>query len=224
MIKVLAFDWDDVFTLGAKEGYFACYHKALDDVEVYLEPEEEKKRILAKWSKPYREELKELLKEKPELVDKACKMWEKEYWSGTFINSLSLLPGVNDLLIRLKEKYILVVATGNQPKMLLGTIFPKFKIPQVFSQILSSHEISDPEKMKPHPFMLHEIMKKYNVKPSEMLYIGDAKTDVLMAQSAEVIPVAVLTGHLNRKEAESLNVQYIIEKVTDLEGILETFK
>jgi hypothetical protein len=63
MIKLIIFDWDDVFTLGSKEGYFACYHKAINDVGVFLSPEEEHKRILAKWSKSFREELKELLKE-----------------------------------------------------------------------------------------------------------------------------------------------------------------
>ena len=67
MIKLIIFDWDDVFTLGSKEGYFACYHKAINGVGVHLSPEEEHKRILAKWSRTFREELKELLKEHPEI-------------------------------------------------------------------------------------------------------------------------------------------------------------
>lgn len=224
MIKLLAFDWDDVFSLGAKEGYFACYHKALEDVNVRLTPEEEKKRILAKWSKPFKEELKELLKEKPELVDRACEMYEKEYWGRTFLDCLSVLPGVNKLLLRLKEKYILAVATGNHPKMLKEKILPQFNIPNVFSQIFSTFEIEDPEKMKPHPYMLEDIMKKQGCKPEETLFIGDAKTDVQMAYNAGVIPVAVLTGHLSRKEAEDLNVKYIIDKVTSLEEVLQNFK
>lgn len=223
MIKLLAFDWDDVFSLGAKEGYFACYHKALDDVDVHLEPEEEKKRILAKWSKPFREELKELLKERLDLVDKACEMYEKEYWGSTFLNCLSVLPGINELLLRLKEKYILAVATGNHPKMLKEKIIPQFGIPNVFSQIFSTFEIEDPEKMKPHPFMLQDIMKKLGCKAEETLFIGDAKTDVQMAYNAGVIPVVVLTGHLNRKEAEELKVKYIIDKVTSIESVLKDF-
>lgn len=62
MIKLIIFDWYDVFTLGSKEGYFKCYHEALAEVGVYLKPEEEKKRIFAKLGKHHKEELKELLK------------------------------------------------------------------------------------------------------------------------------------------------------------------
>ena len=59
-IKLIIFDWDDVFTLGSKEGYYACYHQALEGVGVQLKPEKERKRILTKWGQSHREELKEL--------------------------------------------------------------------------------------------------------------------------------------------------------------------
>lgn len=220
MIKLLIFDWDDVFTLGAKEGYFACYHKAINEVGVFLTPEEEKKRILAKWSKPYREELKELLKDNIELVDKAVKIYEKEYWGDTFINSLRIEPGINQLLHKLKDKYILAIATGNHPKMLKERIIPKFHIPDVFSQIVSSFEIQDADKMKPHPYMLEKIMKDQNCLQNETLFIGDAKSDVQTAYNANVIPVVVLSGHLSEKEAKELNVKYIIKDVTHIYEVL----
>lgn len=220
MIKLIIFDWDDVFTLGSKEGYFACYHKALDAVGVHLSAEEEKKRILAKWSKPFREVLKELLKEHPQLVDKAYEAYDKAYWTDTFVSELRVLPGTQDLLKRLHQKYILAVATGNRHKMLDEYIFPRFNFPDVFSQIVSSHDIADPEMTKPHPHMLEVIMKEQNVSPDETIFVGDAKTDVQMAYNAHVIPIVVLTGHLNQKEAEDLGVRYIIPDVTKLESVL----
>jgi len=221
MIKLIIFDWDDVFTIGAKVGYFTCYHKAINGVGVHLTKEEEKKRILAKWSKPYREELKELLKEHLELVDDACKIFEKEYWGNTFVDSLKLLPGTNELLLRLQKKHILAIATGNHPKMLKKIVMPHFKIPQVFSQIVSSHEINDVQKMKPHPYMLELILKKQKVSPSHAVFVGDAKTDVLMAHSAKVTPVVVLTGHLSKEDAQELGVKHIIEDATLIEDIIQ---
>lgn len=222
MIKLIIFDWDDVFTLGAKEGYYACYRKTINDVGIFLSPEEENKRILAKWGKSFREELKELLKEKPEFVDKACDIFDKAYWGDTFIDALSVIDGTNEMLMRLRKKYILAVATGNHHKMLKERIIPRFKISDVFSQIISSHEIEDQEKTKPHPYMLKVIMKKQNASPNETIYVGDAKTDVQMARSANVTPVVVLTGHLKKIEAEALDVQYIIQNVTQLEKILNS--
>jgi HAD superfamily hydrolase (TIGR01549 family) len=219
MTKLIIFDWDDVFTLGSKEGYFACYHKAINEVGVFLSPEEEYKRILAKWSKPFQEVLKELLKEHPELVDKACEIYDDEYKGNTFVDKLTILPGTIDLLKRLQKKYILAVATGARRKMLQKRIMPHFNIPDVFSQMITSHEIEDPEMTKPHPYMLEIIMKKQGISPNETIFVGDAKTDVQMAFSAHVAPIVVLTGHLNRKEAEELGVKYIVPDITKLETI-----
>jgi phosphoglycolate phosphatase len=217
MIKLIIFDWDDVFTLGSKEGYFDCYHKAITGVGVHLSPEDEHKRILSKWSKSFREELKELLKEHPELVDKACEIYDKEYWGNTFVDKLSVLPGTNELLERLSQKYKLAVATGNRHEMLKERIMPHFKIPNVFSQIVSSHDIEDQQMTKPHPLMLEIIMKTQGVLPEETVFIGDARTDVQMAYNAHVTPIVVLTGHLSKKEAEELKVKYITDNVTLVE-------
>ena len=191
----------------------------MEAVGISLSPKEEHKRILSKWGKTFRVELTELLKEHPELVDKASEVYHKEYWSGTFINSLSVLPGTNDLLKRLNQKYILAVATGNTHKM-LDEIIPHFSIPNVFSQIVSSHDLNDQEKAKPHPYMLEIIMKTQGVTPNETVFVGDARTDVQMAFNAHVTPIVVLTGHLNREEAEELGVKKIIPDITHLENVL----
>lgn len=220
MVKLIIFDWDDVLTIGSKEGYFACYRKAINSVGVYLSPKEEYKRILLKWGKHYREEIKELLIEHPEFIDEACKVYEKEFWGGTFINSLKILNGTNELLLRLKEKYLLAIATGNQVKMIKEIVIPHFKIPNIFSEIISSCEIDDVEKMKPHPYMLEVIMKKLKVLPEQTVFIGDAISDVQMALSAKVNPIVVLTGQLNKEEALNLRVKYIVDNVTLIEDIV----
>lgn len=223
MIKLIIFDWDDVITLGSKSGYFKCYHETLVELGVFLEPEEERERILAKWSKPHREELRELLKEKPELLDRACEIYEEKLFGGTFVNELRVVDGTIDLLNTLQSEYVLCVATGMNPKLLKETVVPKFKIPNVFSQIISTYDIVDVDKHKPHPYMLEEIMKTQGMKPEETLLVGDAKTDVIMAREAKVSPIVVLTGHLNKKEAEELNVEFIIENVTHLAKVLKEY-
>ena len=220
MIRLIIFDWDDVFTIGSKEGYFKCYHETLADLGIILDPEEEKKRILAKWSRPHREELRELLKENPGLLDKACKIYEDKLFGDTFVNSLSIVKGAIELLQRLEKNYILCIATGINPIVLREKVMPRFGFPQVFSQIISSYDIENVDKQKPDPFMVEEILKTQKIGPEEAILVGDAKSDILMAKEAKVTPVAVLTGHLNRQEAEKLGVNYIIDNVTQLEGIL----
>jgi phosphoglycolate phosphatase-like HAD superfamily hydrolase len=221
MIKLIALDWDDVVTRGAKDGYFQCYHEAVIGVEVHLDPAEEHKRILAKWSKPHREELGELLKEHPELVERAAEIYEQHLFGDTYVNALIEIPGINKTLLRLKEKYILTVATGCHPKILKEKVIPKFNIPDVFTEIISSYDIQDEAKRKPHPYMIEKMMQDQDVKPEETIFVGDAKSDVEMARAAGVIPVVVLTGHLSALEAQELDVEHIISDFTQLESVLE---
>lgn len=216
MLKLIIFDWDDVIVLGSKEGYFACYHKALLSVGISLAPQEEHRRIVANWGKSYKQELRGLLPESLELLPQAVKAFDREYWGDTFVSSLKMLPGTNETLLTLSKKYLLAVATGNQLRMIKTRISPHFNIPDVFSRILTSNEIKDQSMTKPHPFMLEKIMDELGVKPEETIYVGDSSVDVEMASNARVIPVIVLSGHLNKKEAERLKVKHIIHDITCL--------
>lgn len=157
---------------------------------------------------------------KTPLVDKVVGVFNENFFGNTFVNKLSLVQGVNEFLISLKENYKLAVATGNHPNLLLTKIMPKFNIPNVFSEIMYSAILPNPSLVKPNPYMLETIMKNLGIQKKETLYIGDAKTDVSMAESAGVNMVVVLTGHLNRKRAEELKPWRILEKVTDLKTVL----
>ncbi|MFC1647921.1 HAD family hydrolase [Nanoarchaeota archaeon] len=220
MIKLIIFDWDDVFALGAKTGYFKCYHETLVDLDVHLDPEEEKRRILEKWSKPHREELRGLLKENPHLLDNACKIYEEKLFGNTFVDCLEPVEGSIELVKKLQKKYILCVATGVHPTILKDKVMPKFNFPQVFTETVSSYDIDDIEKQKPHPHMVEQMLAKQKIQANEAILVGDAKGDVLMARAAGVEPIVVLTGHLSREEAEELNVKHIIDDVTHLEKVL----
>jgi phosphoglycolate phosphatase-like HAD superfamily hydrolase len=221
MIGLLIFDWDDVFTLGSKEGYVRCLHETLTNIGVHLKPAEEHRRILQTWGKSHQEELRVLLQERPELLAEACKVYEDKFFGGLFVSGLSYIEGANKLLEQLNKNYVLAVATGAHPDILKNQVMPKFKVPDVFAQIISSYDLEDVEKQKPHPYMLETIMKKQGYSQGQTLFIGDAKSDVQMARSAGVEPVVVLTGHLNREEAKKLQVRYIINAVTDLPAFLD---
>lgn len=220
MVKLIIFDWDDVFTLGAKDGYTKLLHDTIIELGVLLTPEEEHRRILSTWSKPHRDELANLLRERPELLDRACDLYEEKFFGGTFVQSLILVEGSVELLNRLQGQYLLAIATGAHPAVLKEQIMPKFSIPAVFVQIISAYDIADPLKQKPNPYMLETIMQTQGVEASETVYVGDAKSDVLMARSANVEPVVVLTGHLTRKEAEDLGVKEIIPTLVALPEVL----
>ncbi len=215
MKKLVVFDWDDVVTLGSKEGYYACYRETLNALNIVLPEDELHKRIQRRWGQPYQEELRELLLERPDLLNQANKLFEEKFWGDVFVRELREVPGANELLTYLSSKYTLAVATGNHPDMLKKKIFPRFNIPDVFAQIVTAYDVP-PEKTKPDPYMLEQIMKTQQCTPSETIYIGDAENDAKMAQNALVEPIVVLTGHLNRREAEKLGVKQILPDIITL--------
>ena len=219
MIKLIIFDWDDVIIFGAKEGYYNCYKKTLKELGIVLDEKEIDKRIENMWGNIDRI-LRELLKENLNLMEKASKVfYEKEFYGDAFVDSLQEMRGVNELLIRLKEKYKLAVASGNKLDMIKDKIMPKFNIPNVFDQIVSVGDVPV-EKSKPDPYMLQLILKTQGVSNKQTLFIGDAKNDVLMAKNAGVEPVVVLTGLLSKTQAEALGVKHILSDVTKIEEIL----
>ena len=220
MIKLIIFDWDDVFTKDSKKGYYKCYHVALQGVGVSLTPEKEDLRIKAKWGAGHRTQLEYLLKEHPQLVDRAVEIYQENYFGDTFVDCLTLIPGARELLLRLADKYILTVATGSHPKIIKERLFTKFNIPDVFAQVLTIYDIDDIAHAKPHPYMAQKILETQKVKPEEAVLVGDAASDMQMGWNAGVEPIAVLTGHLNREQAVELGVKHIIEDVTQLETAL----
>ena len=223
MIKLIIFDWDDVFTQGSIKGYYRCYHEALLGVGATLDPDEVDKRIKAKWGAGHKAQLEYLLQEQPALVDKAVEIYQQHFFGDTFVDCLTVIPGAQAFLSDLAQRYKLAVATGSHPGILLKRLFPKFQIPDVFAQIMTIYDLDDMVHAKPHPFMAEKIMKTQGMTPAETTLVGDAVTDMQMAWSANIEPVAVLTGQLDRAQAEALGVRHIIERVTELESELGKF-
>jgi phosphoglycolate phosphatase-like HAD superfamily hydrolase len=221
MIKLIIFDWDDVFTQGSIEGYYACYREALKGVGITLEPDEEDKRIKEKWGAGHKAQLEHLLREHPDLVDEAVEIYQEHLFGNTFVDCLTIIPGAQDLLASLAKRYRLTIATGSHPAILKNRLFPKFRIPDVFSQIMTIYDLDDMSHAKPHPFIANKILETQGVAPHETVLVGDAVTDMQMAWNASIEPIAVLTGHLDRKQAEKLGVKHIVEDVTLLEPVLQ---
>lgn len=219
MVELVIFDWDDVFTLGSTAGYFACYHAAASGVGVELTSSEVEQRIRSRWGQPVEEELRALLPVNPELVSEAGVVYESHLFGATFASHLSLVPGAIELLRLLEGHVQMSVATGLHPRVLQEQVMPRFQVPHVFEHVLSVYDVA-PEHAKPSPFMVQELLRRHQLRPEQAVVVGDSPGDMKMARKAGVEGVAVLTGHLDRTGAEALGVRHILDRVTDLPGIL----
>jgi len=219
--KLIVFDWDDVITLGSKEGYFACYREALGDrIGNTISWEDARRDILATWGSTARDAISAILKDYPQDIEEVLALYQERILGDTFSSRLSVVPGLQKFLLELSKEYTLCVTTGMHPQTLHEDVMPRFGIPKVFKDIISGYDIEDPKLRKPNPYSVNLFMEKHGALPEETIVVGDAENDVKMARAAKVEPVVVLTGHLTREAAEGLGVSYVIPDVTQLMSVL----
>jgi phosphoglycolate phosphatase len=102
----------------------------------------------------------------------------------------SLFQDVPDTLRILQERgYRMAIATGKSRKG-LDNILRQTGLEGVFH----TTRCADETRSKPHPQMLHEILKELDIQPDHAVMIGDSEYDMEMALNAGVSPLAVSYG------------------------------
>ena len=106
----------------------------------------------------------------------------------------------------------------------LAVVTMKFRAPT--HSILRHHGIfdlldevltfDDLEKRKPDPDSLFALMRKYVLKPEDVLVIGDTVTDLKYAQNAGVDACAVKYGYGEVGDLKALQPRYMVKSLLDI--------
>jgi phosphoglycolate phosphatase-like HAD superfamily hydrolase len=139
---------------------------------------------------------------------------------------IEAVSGCLDTLKSLKVGGMVLGLTTATPKKIVSEIiFPHIKMPKnLFKHIETADALKvEGGKPKPDPYTINKILYAEHVKPENGVMVGDAQVDVEAGQSAGVDVIVVLTGDLDRKEAQRLGVNpdYVIDDICFLEGVLE---
>lgn len=73
---------------------------------------------------------------------------------------------------------------------------------------------------KPNPFEAIEISKNWNLKPEEIIFIGDSDIDMLTANNANMFPVGVSWGYRTEEELTESGAKLVINNPSELLLIL----
>lgn len=127
-------------------------------------------------------------------------------------NDLVLFDGVLALLQALKERHHwLAVATGKSRKG-LDEALHAVELKGVFN----GSRTADETQGKPHPLMLHELMREFGTDPERTLMIGDTTHDLQMAVNAGCPSVGVSYGAHEPAAFDALKPLHIAHSVRDL--------
>ncbi len=131
-------------------------------------------------------------------------------------NKTKAYEGITELLTELKSRNIPLSVFSNKAddltKEVTNTIFPDY-----FNPILG---LTTEVLKKPNPSKAIEISQIWNLKPEEILFVGDSDIDMLTANNATMYAVGVIWGYRTKEELLSDGAKQIINHPLDLIDLL----
>ena len=132
---------------------------------------------------------------------------------GVHQNDISLFDGVLPLLADLKARgHLLTVATGKSRRG-LDEALHAVELKGRFDGSRTADETAG----KPHPLMLHELMREFDVAPERTLMIGDTTHDLQMALNAGCASVGVSYGAHEPAAFDVLRPRMVAHSVAELQ-------
>lgn len=120
--------------------------------------------------------------------------------------------GIVELLDNLTSQNIKLAVFSNKAdeltKKIAAEIFPDY-----FDAAIG---LSTEALKKPNPFEAVEISKNWNLKPEEILFVGDSDIDMQTAINANMFPVGVSWGYRTKDELISSGAKLVLNKPLDL--------
>jgi N-acetyl-D-muramate 6-phosphate phosphatase len=127
-----------------------------------------------------------------------------------------LIPGVDEMLARLKGHYLLAVVSARDEK---GTMrfLQQFDLVKYFDAVVTGQSAAH---TKPYPDPILFAAQKMNVKPEECLMIGDTTVDMRAGKSAGAQTVGVLCGFGEEPELRKMGADMILKNTSELAEVL----
>ncbi len=219
-VSAIIFDLDGVLIKGSNESYYDAYDKALKSVGLDIPRETQIEGYLAHWSKPHHV-LLGLFIDDPDTLREACEVYEREVLSEQFFDKVQAVPGIKEALLSLHAAGIKMgIATGMHHDQVPFALKKIGVSEDIFGAVMSGYQVQDPAHQKPDRYMVDVILADLERPHGETLFVGDSKTDIQMGHNAGNRTVAVLTGNMNRQDAQAQNADHILETASELTGLL----
>jgi len=141
---------------------------------------------------------------------------ERRYHYFKFLGQRDItFAGVKKMISKLRLNYRVAIATGSSRVTYEHSTDKNLQ--ELFDLVVT---INDVKHGKPNPEQLLYIARKFRVKPSECLVLGDSIYDALAAKKAGMDCFGVLTGYTSAKELLKAGDKRVLNSVTELPKFL----
>nr|WP_294925566.1 HAD family hydrolase [uncultured Flavobacterium sp.] len=124
--------------------------------------------------------------------------------------------GIIELLDTLATRNIKVAVFSNKADELTKKIATEI-FPDYFNTAVG---LSVESLKKPNPSKALEISKNWNLKPEEVIFVGDSDIDMQTAVNANMFPVGVTWGYRTEEELKASGAKLVLHNPTELINVL----
>jgi len=210
-IKAIIFDKDGVLL----DSLDTCYQAVSDMIQHFNLNEISKDEFVKDFWGKKSESNRERLEKNKSPSESGKEKVEYYYMRRKELQDMSkLYPGVKDVLVKLKGRYYIALVT-NTEKNRAKSILDSFGILEYFDVIVGG----ECTKPKPFPDPILKACNDMGVNPSEVLFVGDTKTDIDAGKSAGC-NVAIVATSISRKELDKIDGIYVLDNIVDVVKML----
>ncbi len=125
----------------------------------------------------------------------------------------SIYTGIDELISKIYDKKLKLAILTNNKSQYAEEVLEKFNLNKFFSTIIGFNEVSE---VKPSPEGIIKILDKWNIKPSEAIFIGDMTTDIEAGKSANVKMICVASGLAKKETLQEHNPDILVDNTEEL--------
>jgi len=126
--------------------------------------------------------------------------------------------GIPELLEILKYENITMGIVTNNSRVPLKKGLQHLNFTGYFESLVTSDDVATP---KPNPEGIHIILDQLQVKPDEVIFVGDSPSDINAAKKANVTSCLVDWTILSDLEKHVLSPDYIIRSPLEILGVIK---
>ena len=126
-----------------------------------------------------------------------------------------IFEGIDEIISKLSKKVKLAILTNNKSTY-AEEVLEKFNLTDYFETIIGFNEVTE---VKPSPEGILKILDRWNLKPSETIFIGDMTTDIIAGKAANVKMICVASGLAQKETLMEQEPDILLDTVQDLNNL-----
>jgi phosphoglycolate phosphatase len=137
-----------------------------------------------------------------------------DIYKEVFNQNMQCMEGIEELINTLNLRKISWGIMTNKAKKFAQPIVSSHPVLKSAGCLIAGDDVSVP---KPSPEGLIKASQMLSIEPSDIIYLGDDRRDVMAANDAGMVSMAARYGYLEvGDDAKSWGAQYIIDKPSEL--------